>query len=236
MKSTEGELPVQQELWAGAAQPFRATRALPAAFFDRPALEVAPELLGAFVIARSGTGRVAVQITEVEAYDGPDDPASHAYRGPNATNGAEFGAPGTFYVYRTHAVHRCLNAVCGPGARPASVLLRAGTVEEGAGLARDRRGADRRARDLARGPANLARALGVTDLRHDGRPAYRADADLYLASPVAPVDKGRVRRGPRVGVGGPAAGYPWRFWLDGEPSVSAYRAYAGARTGIPRRR
>ncbi|MEU6602369.1 DNA-3-methyladenine glycosylase [Streptomyces flaveolus] len=203
--------------------------ALPERFFDRPALEVAPELLGALVVSRSQRGVTAVRITEVEAYEGPDDPASHAFRGPNRTNRAEFGAPGTFYVYRTHAVHRCLNAVCGPGRRPASVLLRAGTVVEGTDAAQERRGPGVRPRDLARGPANLARALGIADLRHDGQSACDAAADLFLAEPTGGVASARVGRGPRTGVGGPAASYPWRFWMLGESSVSPYRAHPGSR-------
>ncbi|MFK0104230.1 DNA-3-methyladenine glycosylase [Streptomyces sp. NPDC091217] len=198
-------------------------------FFDRPAIEVAPGLLGALVVSRSQHGVTAVRITEVEAYEGPDDPASHALRGPNRTNQAEFGAPGTFYVYRTHAVHRCLNAVCGPGRRPASVLLRAGTVVEGRDMAQERRGPRVRARDLARGPANLARALGIADLRHDGQSACDAAAELFLAEPAGGVPPARVGRGPRTGVGGPAASYPWRFWILGEPSVSPYRAHPGTR-------
>ncbi|MFF3515064.1 DNA-3-methyladenine glycosylase [Streptomyces sp. NPDC002573] len=201
-------------------------------FFDRPALEVAPELLGALVVSRSQRGVTAVRITEVEAYEGPDDPASHAFRGPNRTNRAEFGAPGTFYVYRTHAVHRCLNAVCGPGRRPASVLLRAGTVVEGADVAQERRGPGVRARDLARGPANLARALGIADLCHDGQSACDGAAELFLAEPAGGISSARVGRGPRTGVGGPAALYPWRFWMLGESSVSPYRAHPGYRRGM----
>ncbi|MFF4116620.1 DNA-3-methyladenine glycosylase [Streptomyces sp. NPDC001714] len=198
-------------------------------FFDRPAVEVAPGLLGALVVARSQRGVTALRITEVEAYEGPDDPASHAFGGPNRTNRAEFGAPGTFYVYRTHAVHRCLNVVCGPGRRPASVLLRAATVVEGADVARERRGPGMRARDLARGPANLARALGIADLRHDGRSACDGAAELFLAEPAGGVPSERIGRGPRTGVGGPAASYPWRFWMLGESSVSPYRPHPGSR-------
>lgn len=202
---------------------------LPGEFFDRPAVKVAPELLGALVVSRSERGVTVVRITEVEAYEGPDDPASHAFRGPSATNRAEFGEPGTFYVYRTHAVHRCLNAVCGPGRRPASVLLRAGAVEEGVALARERRRPGVPVRDLARGPANLAQALGIVDLRHDGQPASDAAAGLFLAGPAGSLRPEGVGRGPRTGIGGPAAGCPWRFWIPGEPSVSPYRAHPGAR-------
>lgn len=228
-ESAGGTGHTQLEVFGEPADAPAPRSALRRAFFDRPAVEVAPELLGALVVSRSPRGVTVVRITEVEAYEGPDDPASHAFRGPNATNRAEFGEPGTFYVYRTHAVHRCLNAVCGPGRRPASVLLRAGTVEAGAALARERRRPGVRARDLARGPANLAQALGIVDLRHDGQSACDPAADVFLAEPTGCVPQERVARGPRTGVGGPAAGYPWRFWIPGEPSVSPYRAHPGPR-------
>lgn len=227
-----GSAGADHEQMRAFGEPEAASAARPALrehFFDRPALEVAPELLGALVVSRLERGVTAVRITEVEAYEGPDDPASHAFLGPNRTNRAEFGAPGTFYVYRTHAVHRCLNAVCGPGRRPASVLLRAGTVVAGADAAQERRGPGVRARDLARGPANLARALGIADLRHDGQSACDAAGELFLAEPAGGVSSARVGRGPRTGVGGPAASYPWRFWMLGESSVSPYRAHPGDR-------
>lgn len=115
-----GQLEALEEPLSASALPSVLSRE----FFDRPAVEVAPELLGALVVSRSDGGVTAVRITGVEACEGPDGPASHAFRAPKATSRAEFGKPGTFYVYRTHAVHRCLNVVCGPGRRPASVRIR----------------------------------------------------------------------------------------------------------------
>ncbi|MFC6344655.1 DNA-3-methyladenine glycosylase, partial [Nocardioides hankookensis] len=100
-----------------------------------PVLEEAPRLLGA-VLRR---GEVAVRITEVEAYDGPDDPGSHAFRGMTRRNAVMFGPAGRLYCYFTYGMHVCCNVVCGPEGRPSAVLLRAGEVVEGIELARERR-------------------------------------------------------------------------------------------------
>ena len=93
-----------------------------------PVLEVAPRLLGAVL----RHGEVAVRITEVEAYDGPDDPGSHAARGRTARNAVMFGPPARLYVYFTYGMHHCCNVVCGPDGTAAAVLLRAGEVVDGA--------------------------------------------------------------------------------------------------------
>jgi len=176
---------------------------------SRPILEVAPRLLDA-VLRHDG---VAVRITEVEAYDGAEDPGSHAFRGPTRRNQVMFGPPGHLYTYFTYGMHHCANVVCGPEGRASAVLLRAGEVVEGIELARARRarGPDR---DLARGPARLCQALAL-DLAHNGMPLGGA---LELA---APIDRGRVSAGPRVGLRH-AADHPWRFWITGEPTVSRY--------------
>jgi len=99
---------------------------LPATFFDRPVLDVARDLLGATIEHRSDAGRVAVRLTEVEAYDGRNDPGSHAFRGPTRRNAVMFGPPGRVYVYFTYGMHFCMNVVCGPRGVPHAVLLRAG--------------------------------------------------------------------------------------------------------------
>ena len=138
---------------------------LPREFFDRPSTAVAPELLGCVLWHDSPAGLVAVRLVEVEAYQGPADPASHAYRGQTARNGVMFGPPGHAYVYFTYGMHFCVNLVCQPAGQPEAVLLRAGEVVEGADLARERRGG--KDRDLARGPGRLCQALAI-DRAQDG--------------------------------------------------------------------
>ncbi len=177
----------------------------------RPAPEVAPRLLG----ARLTHGGVTVRLTEVEAYDGENDPASHAYRGPTARNDVMFGPPGRLYVYFSYGMHWCANVVCGPEGTASAVLLRAGEVVDGVPTARARRG-ERPDEALARGPANLTQALGI-DRSQDG---LQLDGLLVLSPDPVPAED--VLSGPRVGVS-LAHDVPWRFWLRGDRSVSAYR-------------
>lgn len=172
----------------------------------RPVLEAAPRLLGA-TLHHAG---VTVRLTEVEAYDGANDPGSHAFRGPTKRNAVMFGAPGLFYVYRSMGLHFCANVVVGTHGDPAAVLLRAGEVVDGVELARQRRG-NSAIRDLARGPGRLGQALALTLDDNGTRP------DLVLAETPANVDTG-----PRVGLS-KAADRPWRFWISGDQFVSAYR-------------
>ena len=176
-----------------------------------PVLEQAPRLLNA--VLRHGD--VAVRLTEVEAYDGANDPGSHAFRGPTRRNAVMFGPSGHLYCYFTYGMHVCCNVVCGPEGTASAVLLRAGEVVDGIELARERRpkSSDR---DLARGPARLCNALGIT-LEHDGTDLAAGPVTLTLATPPA-----QVSTGPRVGLRA-AADHPWRFWATGEPTVSAYR-------------
>ncbi|MCW2621125.1 MAG: DNA-3-methyladenine glycosylase, partial [Frankiales bacterium] len=178
---------------------------------------VAPSLLGGLVSA----GGVTVRLTEVEAYAGTgEDPGSHAHRGRTPRNAVMFGPPGFAYVYFTYGMHWCLNVVVAREGTASGVLLRGGEVVAGLDTARARRpGASDR--DLCRGPARLAQALGVTG----------AQGGLDLLDPLSPVRlvlpsrrRGRVVAGPRVGVAGEGAQTPWRFSLEGEPTVSAYRA------------
>ena len=197
------------------------------AFFDRPVLEVARDLLGAVVEHRTAEGPVAVRLTEVEAYDGANDPGSHAFRGQTARNAVMFGAPGRVYVYFSYGMHWCMNLVCGPPGVASAVLLRAGRVVDGDALAAARRPTARSSRELARGPARLTASLGVGK---DGNGADATDpASPLVVRSGPPVDPGRVRTGPRVGVGGAGAAIPWRYWVEGEPSVSSYRAAVSRR-------
>jgi DNA-3-methyladenine glycosylase len=190
------------------------------ALLDRPVLEVAPDLLGAVVRHATPDGTVAIRLTEVEAYDGANDPGSHAFRGRTPRNSVMFGPPGHVYVYFTYGMHWCMNLVCGPEGQASAVLLRAGEVVEGAPLATRRRPTAKTPRELARGPARLTLALGV-DGSQDGLDATDPTSPLTISTPAA--RGGEVLHGPRVGVAGDGAVHPWRFWLAGEPSVSAYR-------------
>jgi DNA-3-methyladenine glycosylase len=198
-------------------------------FFARPALVVARDLLGCVLVVDRPVGRVGVRLTEVEAYDGEADPGSHAFRGPTPRNAVMYGPAGHLYVYFTYGMHWCANVVCGPEGVAAAVLLRGGEIVEGLDLARSRRPSAKSDRDLARGPARLASALGI------GADDYGADLCAPASGPDRPlqwVTRDRraagdaVRTGPRVGIsgaGGDSAAYPWRFWLADEPTVSAYR-------------
>ncbi|GAA1155247.1 DNA-3-methyladenine glycosylase [Kribbella jejuensis] len=207
-----------------------------------PVLDVAPKLLGTVLRSTSDEGAVAVRLTEVEAYDGPNDPGSHAYRGQTPRNAVMFGPPGFLYVYFTYGMHFCMNVVVGPENKPSAVLLRAGEIIEGVELARIRRGqpapqksvlnqvrpgpVNKRPaadpdRDLARGPARLCVALGI------GREGNGADL-LAKDSPIRLLDgpgyDGVPSTGPRVGLR-EAADRAWRFWIPNDPTVSPYRPH-----------
>jgi DNA-3-methyladenine glycosylase len=190
---------------------------------DGPVHEVAPTLLGAVLRA----GDVAVRLTEVEAYAGESDPGSHAFRGRTPRTEVMFGPAGRAYVYFTYGMHWCLNVVTGPNGVASAVLLRAGEVVEGVDVAAARRPRSS-VRDLARGPARLTKALGV-DSTYGGLDLLDPASPLTL-SLGEPPRRGQVRSGPRVGVAGDGAPTEWRFWLDGEPTVSVYRP------AVPRRR
>ena len=207
-----------------------ATGLIPREFLSRPAQEVAPDLLGCVFEHETADGLVAVALTEVEAYAGEVDPASHAYRGRTGRNAVMFGPAGHAYVYFTYGMHFCVNVVCMPPGTASAVLLRAGQVIAGEELARARRGPASTPRDLARGPARLCQALGI-DRRLDGADLCDEASPLRLRKAVATVrseEKTAIHTGPRVGVR-EGADVPWRFWLDGAATVSAYRPYVRRR-------
>jgi DNA-3-methyladenine glycosylase len=207
--------------------PERPAELLPREFLGRPAPEVAPGLLGCVLESETDEGIVAVTLTEVEAYNGEADPASHAYRGRTARNAVMYGPPGFAYVYFTYGMHFCVNVVCMPPGTASAVLLRAGEVIAGEDLARRRRPVDGPARNLARGPARLCQALGITRALN-GADLCAEASPLRLRPGTRSEEKNSIDTGPRVGVS-QAADVPWRFWLDGEPSVSVYRPW------VPRR-
>ena len=191
-------------------------------FFARSSVAVAPDLLGCVLEHENADGLVAVRLTEVEAYAGASDPASHAYRGKTARNAVMFGPPGHAYVYFTYGMHFCVNLVClGDRGSASAVLLRAGEIVAGEDLARARRTrgpAVIPSRDLARGPARLCQALAI-DRALDGADACVPSSPLRIRSGTP---SATILTGPRVGVSR-AAEIPWRFWLDGDPTVSVYR-------------
>ncbi|GEK80990.1 DNA-3-methyladenine glycosylase [Agrococcus baldri] len=246
-----------------------------ATWFERDPLELAPLLLGGVLRRADAAGAVALRLTEVEAYRGGDDPGAHTFRGKTARNATMFGPGGRVYCYFTYGMHHAVNIVAGPEGSGWGVLVRAGEVVEGRELAAERRHVRRRtpiAGELARGPGNVAQALGATLAddgaqltdplaaglgeraplagrggRAEGAPVTRPTAP-YAGRPStgsgAVGQQARIEMtptwsfepaaqqptfttGPRVGVSGPggdASVYPWRFWIPGEPSVSAYRA------------
>ncbi len=199
----------------------RRAATLPVRFFRRPADVVARELIGCVVVSRIDGAVTAARIVETEAYLGVDDPASHAYNGRrNAQNAAIYGAPGTWYVYRSYGIHWCANLVCLEEGVAAAVLLRALEPLEGLDVMRARRGGvpDRL---LASGPGRLTMALGMTrDV--DGVP-MRASA-VTVHPGIAPT---AITTTARVGITR-AVEWPLRFVETGSPWAS------GPRTRAPR--
>ncbi len=182
-------------------------------WFDRSAVDVGRDLLGARIVH----GEVAGRIVEVEAYAGPEDLASHAARGHTPRNHVMFGPPGHLYVYLVYGLHHCINVVTGPGTKPEAVLIRALEIERGRLLARARRGPRPSDRALASGPGNVAKALAI-DRSQDGIDLLDGPVRIERRHGPAP----RMASGPRVGVGyaGAWAARRMRFWCADDPHVS----------------
>jgi DNA-3-methyladenine glycosylase len=191
---------------------------LPRAFFARPSTVVAPELLGRILVRTLPDGtRFAARLVEVEAY-GPDDPASHAFRGRTARNHVMFGPSGHLYVYFTYGMHFCANVVTGRDGEGSAVLLRAAEPLEGLRAMAVRRGVGA-PRLLCSGPARLTQAFAI-DRKDDGVDLLRAtDLQLRVGSPLP---ARRVARSARVGV---RVGVEprWRYFERGSPFVSPGR-------------
>jgi DNA-3-methyladenine glycosylase len=203
-------------------------------------VEVAPRLLGGVLTTIVDGDTVAVRLTEVEAYHGAGtgaiaDPGSHARMGRTRRNATMWGEPGHLYVYLSHGIHSCVNVVCGPPGVAGGVLLRAGEVLQGRDAATrrrlERRGVVRSDRELASGPGRFGDAVGLRHPVHDGIDAVtgveRAGAVARLELRTEPLHD--VVAGPRVGVAGVAGTdvFPWRFWIAGDPTVSAFRGWRG---------
>lgn len=170
-----------------------------AEFFNRPAPVVAYELLGKFLVRRIGRREIAVMITETEAYEGPNDKASHASRGMTTRNKVMFGPPGFWYVYFTYGMHWMLNVVTGKKGYPAAVLIRG---VEG-----------------VNGPARLTKFFKIdkrfngmsatTEALTRGQPATRADDILWIEDRGVRIPKNRIHSGPRIGVA-----YAGPYWSN----------------------
>jgi DNA-3-methyladenine glycosylase len=165
--------------------------------------EAAPHLLGSVLVSEIGGRTVKARVTEVEAYKGSDDPASHAFRGRTGRNGSMFERPGTLYVYRSYGIHWCANVAAGPEGVGWGILFRSGEIVDGIGIARRRRGRDD---DLATGPGKLTQALGV-DASHDGTYLLDGTSPVRIEAGASPE---LVMATPRVGISR-AVDLPWRF-------------------------
>jgi DNA-3-methyladenine glycosylase len=177
---------------------------------------VARDLIGCGLVVDPGTpGRVVARIVETEAYEGRDDPASHAFRGPTKRSAVMFGPAAHLYVYFTYGMHYCANVVTDADGVAGAVLLRAASVEEGEPIAVARRGTGTSTAALLRGPGNLCRGLGITR-SDDGTdllaPGSRVHIERRAADPPITVS---TRIGIRV-----AADRPLRFTWLGDPAVS----------------
>jgi DNA-3-methyladenine glycosylase len=186
------------------------------AFFARPSLAVAPDLLGLVLVHVLADGtRLSGLIVEVEAYLGDGtDAGSHSHRGMTARNRAMFGPPGHFYVYRSHGLHFCVNLVTEAEGTGAALLVRALEPLEGVDRMRENRGA-RDVHALASGPGKLTQALGIS-LAHDGLPAL--DGALRIEAPPEPRAH-PISTGPRIGLS-KATDLPYRFCLSDNPFLS----------------
>lgn len=201
---------------------------LPVSFYDRPALDVAGDLLGKVLVYTSEAGLTSGIIVEAEAYSGEDDPACHAAAGRTARNAPLYGPPGRTYVYLNYGLHDMVNAVTGAVGHPAAVLIRALEPLEGLPLMRRRRAHApwRKGKtpvpdhELCRGPGNLTRAMGIT-LADNLRPLTRQPLTIRDEGLAAPLVVWDSRIGIRVGTD-----RPWRASVAGHRSVSGRPARA----------
>jgi DNA-3-methyladenine glycosylase len=184
--------------------------ALPASFYDRPVLEVAPDLIGCVL----RHGECAGVIVEAEAYH-QSEPGSHAYIGVRPRTRTLFGRPGLAYVYRSYGIHACINAVAEPEGVGAAVLIRALEPIDGLDLMRARRGLER-AEALCSGPGKLTQALGI-ELDQDG--ADLAAGPITISGPLPECSEAEVVAGARIGLT-KAAELPWRFCVRGSRFLS----------------
>lgn len=199
---------------------------LPPEFYDRDALEVARDLVGATVTH----GGVTLRLTELEAYRFPGDTANHARMGRTPRNAPMWGPPGHAYVYLCYGLHQMLNLVTGPEGHAAAVLVRAAEVVEGEALVRARRGGKVGPAATA-GPGRVGAALGLTTALSGSR----LDGPIVVEAAPGPAP---LLVGPRVGIDYAAEAdrrAPWRVALAGSPFVTARRTLAPELSAARRR-
>lgn len=191
---------------------------LPREFYLRETLTVARELLGKILVHRTPEGTVSGRIVEVEAYQGPEDPAAHSYQNRQRKRTAiQYGPGGFAYVYFIYGMHYCMNVVTREEDRPEAVLIRALEPVSGLELMEERRGRVRGI-DLLNGPGKLCRALAID------KSCYGDDLcgkKLFIED-AGDAPDGDIICTPRINVdyAGEAAAYPWRFILRGSRYVS----------------
>lgn len=173
------------------------------AILIQPPELAAPMLLGSHMVSTVGGESVRMRITEVEAYKGDQDPASHAFRGMTPRNRSMFMRPGTLYVYRSYGIHHCANTAAGPEGVGWGILIRGGVVVDGEGVAARRRGGRT---DLADGPGKVCQALGI-DSGLDGSNLLEGAPPIWLETGERPE---LVISTPRIGISR-ARELPWRF-------------------------
>ena len=214
---------------------------LPRAFYDRPTLDVARDLLGKVLVhTRRGVLTSGV-IVEVEAYVGESDPACHAAPGPTRRNAPLYGIPGFSYVYLNYGIHCLVNVVTEADGSPAAVLIRALDPLAGVDVMRRRRARTMKGRRtttradaidghaLCRGPGNLTMAMGIT--LAENRLDLVGDR-LFIED--RGIDVGPIARGSRIGIR-VGVEQPWRAWIRGHPAVSTQRTRRKMRPRLPRR-
>jgi len=188
-------------------------------FFRRDARDVAQALIGKLLVRSDGR---TARLVEVEAYLGPDDPGSHAFRGPTPRAAIMFGPPARLYVYFSYGTHWCANVVCGPEGTASAVLLRAARPVNGIAVmeqARSHGQRELRERDLCRGPGRLTEAFGITGA-DNGMDLTATRSELWLSDDGAGPG-GLVAATVRVGLSASRApDLPWRFVVQGSPWAS----------------
>ena len=191
---------------------------LPVSFYrSDDVVDIARNLLGAYIYTLNDRNVTGGIITETEAYAGPEDRASHAYNGRRTPRTETMYAPGGIaYIYLCYGMHALLNVVTGPIDLPHAVLLRAITPVTGLEIIQQRRGAKVKPAKLAAGPGTLTQSLGITV--QDNAVDFRGRR-IWITRGDSPVDQRRIIVSTRVGIdyAGPDALLPWRFMLAEQP-------------------